>query len=519
MSCRNRLVLPIILSTLAVLAGCGSSSNKATPPPTGGFSNSSFKGTYVFSVIGSDAVGNFSAMTGTLTADGNGSLTGGTFDVNNPNGLGVGNVTLSSGSTYHVTVDGRGTAVAKTSQGTFGFDFVLTTAEHGMITEFDTGGTGSGTLDLQATVDQSQLAGSYVLSLTGIDSGLNSMASVAGFTLSASGSISNGVQDINDSQTVFPQLTLSGTVLVGAAGAPGTAQLVTETSLGTLAFDVFAIDATHLKFIETDTLASLAGDAFPQQTSIPTGTNVFTVAGVDVRSPTAPVPLVAGGFMVTGNGNVSSTSSEDLNDGGTVTTGIPFSGLYAALASGRSTLTLTGFNNGSLANTTTFAAYPSAGGLQLLEIDANGITSGVATLQSSTTLASGQGYGLNLTGVNTTGEEDDIAEFTNTSGKFFGLVDFNDLGTLSGDKVFTGTYTADSSNSGRGQVASSSFNLISYVVDSSTTMFIEQDPNQVAIGAFQLQTAGAKSNLAASHLASLRLKPGAKSAKGALKRR
>ena len=90
---------------------------------------------------------------------------------------------------------------------------------------------------------------------------------------------------------------------------------------------------------------------------------------------------------------------------------------------------------------------------------------------------------------------------------------------MTGNRTFTGTYTADSSNSGRGQVASNAFNLITYVVDGSTTMFIEQDTNQVGLGTFQLQNASAKSNLAARHLSVLKLKAGTKFAKGAVKRR
>ena len=94
------------------------------------------------------------------------------------------------------------------------------------------------------------------------------------------------------------------------------------------------------------------------------------------------------------------------------------------------------------------------------------------------------------------------------------------MGSLTGDRKFTGAYAADSSNSGRGQIQSSAFNLISYVVDSSTTAFIEQDNSQLGIGAFQLQNAKAMSNLAASHLAVLRLKTGAKGAfKNALQSR
>src|SRR5436305_1704377 len=83
--------------------------------------------------------------------------------------------------------------------------------------------------------------------LNGLDGGLNPLASLAGFTLDASGNMSNGVQDINDLKTSLPDLSLSGTVLLGAAGAPGTAQFVTQTTLNTLTFDVFPIDSNHLK--------------------------------------------------------------------------------------------------------------------------------------------------------------------------------------------------------------------------------------------------------------------------------
>jgi len=83
MSLRNRLVVPIILSTLAVLAGCSSnSSNPATPPPSGNFSNSSFNGTYAFSAAGTGASGAFFSLAGTLQASGSGTITVGTLDLN-----------------------------------------------------------------------------------------------------------------------------------------------------------------------------------------------------------------------------------------------------------------------------------------------------------------------------------------------------------------------------------------------------------------------------------------------------
>jgi hypothetical protein len=76
MSLRNRFVLPFALSILAVLAGCGSSTSAPIPPPSGGFSNSNLKGTYVISTSGTDVNGFYLATAGTIAANGSGGITG-----------------------------------------------------------------------------------------------------------------------------------------------------------------------------------------------------------------------------------------------------------------------------------------------------------------------------------------------------------------------------------------------------------------------------------------------------------
>ena len=131
----------------------------------------------------------------------------------------------------------------------------------------------------------------------------------------------------------------------------------------------------------------------------------------------------------------------------------------------------------------------------MLEIDSAGVTSGVAYPQTSTTLASTQGYGMNLTGINAGSgsgsfEEDDIAEFTNTSGSFSGLLDTNDQGSLTPDQKFGATYAADTTIASRGTVTptTNGFNLVTYVVDGSTTVFVEVDASQLGLGTFGLQT-------------------------------
>ena len=110
-------------------------------------------------------------MVGTFTADGNGGISGGALDLNDPLvSAPVVNLPITGGS-YSVTADGRGQATlsAVTPFGnSLTVDFVLNTNSHGLITEFDNAGTGSGTLDLQSSVAQNQIAGSFAFNFTGI---------------------------------------------------------------------------------------------------------------------------------------------------------------------------------------------------------------------------------------------------------------------------------------------------------------------------------------------------------------
>jgi len=544
MSLHNRVVLPLAaLLSLSFLVACSSSSNKATPPPNGKFSNTNLNGTYVFSTSGQDTSGVFIAIAGTFNACGctAGTISTGTMDVNDPL-LGMLLGVPITGGTYSVGVDGRpassnGLLTLQTASGTFTFDFVLTSSEHGLITLYDVNnGTGSGTLDLQSTVTQSNINGqSFTFNFNGVgnfNSGTGAQTSystIGAFALDASGQVgvtTSGVADINNdgiagcNQTTGCSIT-AGFVSLGTV--PGTASLTID---GVHNFHVYPVDATHMKFIEIDALPVIAGDVFVESSSIPTGNNVFNVAGYDTA---VPGPFTAAGIIDTdGSGNVKSDSVEDINDAGlaievgSITGGTAIGGSYTAVSGGRSVLTLTGFvngGNGAACISCQFAAYPSNGGLQLLEIDSAGVTGGIAYAQgSSPTLAASQGYGMNLSGFNSV-EEDDIAEFVNNSGTLTGLIDLNDIGATAFDQTFSSGYTADSTVTGRGVVtpgSNSSFNLVTYGVDASTAVFVETDSGQVGLGSLASQNASAKSNAAAQHLTVLRLTAGAKNA---LKRR
>lgn len=519
MSLRNQIVLPVIFSALVVLAGCGGSGNSITnpvAPPSGGFSKSSLNGTYVFSVSGTDTNGAPYAMVGSFTANGSGGITGGTLDLNDeafasnsPVIAPAANSPISSSSSYSVGVDGRGQAKLNTSTpftSPIVLDFVLQDSSHGLVTEFDNTASGSGTLDLQSSGTTPN--GTYAFIFSGAY-GSTLLSTVGNFTIGSGGAVS-GLEDLNSEGIPYADETLTGTVVAGPSSTPGT-QLIAAPSGGStnfaITYDVYPIDASHLKFIEMDANGTLSGDAYAQtSTTVPTGTLAFTLMGA-----TTSQVIATGGFIVTdASGNITNASTADVNNTGSVSASfVTFSGTYAGApaSSGRSTLSLSSFVTGA-----TYAAYPSSGGLLLLEIDASGNMAGAAFAQSSTAnLAASQGYALNLSGTNlgtATGsseEVDDIAEFATASSglTLTGVTDenFDPSGVPNYGLALTGTYAAPDAN-GRGQLAANAgnsnngtlnggFGITYYTVDGTTFPFIETDSGQVTSGVFLKQNSSA----------------------------
>jgi hypothetical protein len=530
---RRWMILPALCLGLAVLSGCGGSddTNQAVAPPNGAFSNSALNGTYVVSFSGFDTShndGSFFALTGSLTANGSGGFTSGTVDISDPAlGAWLGTTyvfnRLPTSGNYSITADGRGSgSISVTINGTevqFGLDFVLTSNSHGLISRFDNNGTGSGTIDLQTSgLAQSALQGSYAFALNGVDSTIgNALATVGSFTLDSNGNITAGQQDFNDNgdSRNLQALALQGTVLVGSAQS---AQLTTSAAgFGTLHFDVWAIDSTHLKLIETDSAAYLAGDALVAtgQTAFPAGPLVFTLSGEDSQYGS----FAAGGLLTSDGASLITGGVEDVNDQGYVAQAPGVSGRFTSNGV-RTVLTLSGiydgyvYNNDAATGDYVFAAYPYNGGVMLLEIDGGagytpGISSGNAYVQTATSLASSQGYGLNLSGLNDRGEVDLIAQFTTSNGTTSGLYDVNNLDWLISDFSLGSNATYSVGSNGRGTAQFpylqtdansliSELDLTFYVVDSSDVVFIETDGNQLATGVLQAQNAGGESGASPS---------------------
>ncbi len=524
MSARNAFVLLLALSSITLLIACGGSGSQpanAVAPPSGSFANSDLNGTYVFAISGTDSNGYSYAMAGTFAANGGGNacstkgqITSGTLDIADIDSSEFsGPVARASISgSYCIGVDGRGQATVTTNIGqgfpSLTFDFVLQNTSHGLITEFDSFGTSSGTLDLQSSSSVTPEAYAFLFSGATYGSDDTPIASAGNFTVASGGGIT-GTADFNDgAAATYTNEDLAGKV-VASSSAPSS-EFTTATYAG-LVFDVFPIDTTHLKFIEMDSTATQTGDAFWQTTpTMPTGNLAFTLGG-EISSSV----FAAGGYMVTdGAGDITASSSEDFNEDGTLspTSSPSFTGSYAATSGNAGRYTLTGFSGFS--GGTSYAAYPSSGGVLMLEIESPpvGITVGAAYAQTSgASFAASEGYGLNLSGDNLSesSEVDDIAEFTaKSSGETVtGIIDENSTvdGPATYGATLSGTYELIGT-SGRGEIAATAganssnttlnggFGLVFYTVDGTTFPFMEYDTTQVSTGVFVEQSPSTSSS-------------------------
>lgn len=485
----HRVVLAV-LSSFAVffLAGCGGNGVSTTNPQNNGFTNSSLSGTYVFAVSGTNA-GGFFSIAGTLQANGSGSITGGTGDINSPGTLASPLLNVGLTGNYAVRSDGRTvaniTTVGLSTNLAFTIDFVLLNNTTGLAIRFDGNGTASGSIDMQTSQTLSSLAGTMAFSVSGVDGAGNPEGTAGNVTFDSSGNIAGGLLDDNDAGGVT-SVSISPTSAAISSPSNGRGTATITTTATTSHFIYYVIDANHLKLIESDFSPILAGDAFRQSSNTVSGSFAYTLAGATANGHGA---FVAGGIMNTdGAGNILSTSVEDIDDGGAVTpaSGATLTGTYT-VANGRGTITLD-----TSSETLHAVFYPSTNGLLMLDIDTTVVASGTGVPQSggpfSNTSISGA-FGLNMTGVtglNTASpnEFDAIAQLTPNNGSFSGAMDFNNFGALNNSLTLTGNYSLSANGRGTGTFQNSlgTFDIIFYAASGSKVLFIENDAATVSAG-------------------------------------
>jgi hypothetical protein len=470
----------------------------ATAKATIVYSDASLRGPFAFSYVGDDATG-FRAVAGRFVADGAGMIQGGLEDIDSFGSPVASAIPVISGS-YTVGADGRTRANVTTSRGNETWQFVLTSTSHALLIRFDSSTTGHGTIDQQnlddLTNSLSVIQGNYVFSAAGGDLQFHPMGIAGRFTANGAGGIpqSASIVDKNDNGTVTTaDTTLGGSYSFDSAN-PGTGRgtlTLSSTSAGQLLFAFYVVDNTHLYVIEADKNAYLAGEVYSGASGSSFGAGALSASNFvfAVGGNSSSGAYAAGGvFTSDGNGNITG-GTFDSDDAGTATANasISPSGYLVDAATARVDLKL-----GSME----FAAYPTAANTALmLELDSSAIASGTAYLQQASPAALAGNYGLLLKGqgifYTSPGlYQSDVEGEGPITSVITGNLDINNFGTSpqASDPIGTSSSVGAPGSNGRGTMAlvptnpPATYNLVYYVIDANTVLFVGQDSTRVQTG-------------------------------------
>jgi hypothetical protein len=216
-----------------------------------------FTGPYAFSLTAGSNKG-VAFFAGSISADAQGNISG-VEDSNSPAGVQQ-NVAVSGTSVIYP--DGRGLLVFNPNAchpSGIALRFVLNTGGNkGSLIEFDGLGSAKGSLETQnpAAFNAAAMSGMYVFRATGVDSGNNStslpqpLGMVGMFAANGAGSVTQGVEDINDFGTFSLQVPLTASTYTVSSNGRGTLEL--SSASGTATYAVYVIDSTKVNLIETD---------------------------------------------------------------------------------------------------------------------------------------------------------------------------------------------------------------------------------------------------------------------------
>ena len=521
----------LVLGSFA--AACGGGGRTFTPPPPpgpgpqGNYSLASLNGTYAFSMSGTSnsLFAPSIARIGSFHADGQGNITMAIEDVNDGGSFSTFNFTAAPASTYTVAADGKGTLTlshpdpANSSVAdVFTFSIVLTSTSGGLMVETDGSSTMAGNFRLQNITNT--FATAYAFDFSGLDLGSGDSASFVGqFTTNGVSGVTGGVMDVNDGASPTGPLTIQpGTIVPDAVNfsnfGRGTLTLTTTVSsqILNLNYVFYMVDATHMVFVENDSIAETTGSAIAQNNVPATvaalpGSFVFAVGG-GAFSTNLFGPLArAGRFTADANGALTSVAlDEDFVGGVNV---FPASGGFSNISftidpagTGRGTLNFTDVSTNEDFVFIFYLASPTQGFMQ--DNSASVVADGTITAQSGAfTAASMAGqYAINWSGVNLVSafEEDFVgvlpissASSNNISN---GVLDFTELGdgkiftditangffTLQGDGSLGGAQGNALQLTTLSKAPSTTFNFRAYVINSNTILIVGVDGERVALG-------------------------------------
>lgn len=494
-----------------------SGANAGTATVTVVFSSTSLNGPYAFSYGGTDSGGPL-AVAGRFTGNSTAGTLSGLEDYNSLKLKTPAQAQPISG-TFVIYPDGSGSATVMDSAtigGNETWQFALTpgpqggASQHVLMLRFDSTATGSGTMDQQNPnqLTLSAIARNYAFGLGGFDPSAKPLQMVGKFKADGFGNIplNFAVEDINDGGTntlSAADTTLNGTYFLDP-NFPGTGRGImtlinTSTQFpGTLNFTFYMVDGTHLKLVENDLNAFLAGDCFSGPNtngsflpSILNGNYAFTLGG----GTSAGSPFAEGGIFATTTSGSIPGGVLDSNSGGSPALAqmISASSYTVDPNFGRITLPLS-VNSKTL----NFAAYTTTiGTLEIIGLNTDSSTSGEGFPQTSTGPVTGT-FALNLSGVtsgsktfagqNVLGE----VQVSSSLNTISGSLNVNNAGSVTSGAALESTSTisaADANGRGTASLVTSAgtFGVVYYVVTPGTVLQLGSDGSRVNLGIEILQ--------------------------------
>jgi hypothetical protein len=500
-----------------------------SPPP-----NSLLSGQFVMLLTAKNSSNGSYVVGGAISGNGNGYITAGTLDLVDARANAFPGVHLFP-STYSIGPDGRGQINLKIDtsglNAPFGVNGSLTlsvafvTPQHALLSETDSFGNGTGTLDLQNLQGLTGFSGVYSLRLSGFEVS----RPTAGFFVASAVTIpspsSNSYSYITDQSdngviTSVPFATVQSRFLNGSMDPTGLIAL-SQVNLGLptqFNLNLWVIDAT--RFAVTDWRDSAVGNPpvivggyLTAQPSSPAVSGAY--AFIEAGATPAAQPQVAGGIFTCGStGNLDVTP---LNGPLTTNQAITAACTAPVPTSGRGLITLSGAGSTGISK---FAAYPTLDqGLYLIELD--GGSSGVSgpsgagmalqqTLPAPSAAAFSGKYASNFLANTTLGSESFVAQIVSDGvSAISGPADVNSFnatatppaGTPSFGATLTGSFTAGTNGrfplvlkftpaTGQPTPNPTTINPACYIVDANTCLLLGLDNTAPGTGILQLQRTG-----------------------------
>ena len=362
------------------------------------------------------------------------------------------------------------------------------------------------------------LKGQYAFSMSGSEvatsGGLTSsfFTRVGSFIADGNGNITGGVEDVNLATGTSNFLFTGGTYSISADGR-GTLKLVNST--GTLQFSI-TLATTSSGFMVAmpqDGLSTTSGSFMKQDTSAFSlsgiaGKYAFDLSGLDAASTPAFESLV-GQFNADGNGSITAGQQDDNDASQPIPVHSSITGAtYALDPTFPSDLTSFGRGIANISGVQMVFYVVDRTRVNFMETTSGGALLGSAVAQSSIPTNTNQisgGFVFVMGGTGSGGPLTRGGRFSASGGSLSTIfVDNNNAGVVSSQTpttgTTTGTYTIDSSGSGRGTATfmatgqTNPFTFVFYLSSPTQGFLQDQSLNIIADGSLAGQPAGAISN-------------------------